>query len=155
MARMVNKGWCSGKWCSSTPSSHLWADWWSTGPFTSLENSRSFWTIGIDVSGWRCLLSYFYKESTDLCEAIAMLGRCICQNFVDPDGLSAYTSYRLVPMDKCPGLRPIGIGEVVRRIIGKAILTVTSQDIQQVTGALQLCAGQQSGCELTIESPPN
>ena len=81
-----------------------------------------------------------------------MLGRRICQNFVDPDGLSAYTSYRLVAMDKCPGLRPIGIGEVVRRIIGKAILTVTSQDIQQVTGALQLCAGQQSGCEAAIHA---
>ena len=81
-----------------------------------------------------------------------MLGRRICQNFVDPDGLSAYTSCRLVAMNKCPGVRPIGIGEVVRRIIGKAILTVTSQDIQQVTGALQLCAGQQSGCEAAIHA---
>ena len=107
---------------------------------------------GIDASGWRCLLSSFYKESTDLCEAIAMLGRRICQNYVDPNGLLAYTSCRLVAMDKCPGVRPIGIGEVVRRIIGKAILTVTSQDIQQVTGALQLCAGQQAGCEVAIHA---
>ena len=33
----------------------------------------------------------------------------------------AYTSCRLIPLDKCPGVRPIGIGEVVRRIIGKAV----------------------------------
>ena len=97
-------------------------------------------------------MSSFHKESTDLCEAIAMLGRRICQNFVDPDGLTAYTSCRLVAMDKCPGVRPIGIGEVVRRIIGKAILSVASQDIQQVTGALQLCAGQQAGCEAAIHA---
>ena len=107
---------------------------------------------GIDASGWRRLLSSFHKQSTDLCDAIAMLGRHICQNFVDPDGLSAYTSCRLVAMDKCPGVRPIGIGEVVQRIIGKAIRTITSQDIQQVTGALQLCAGQQVGCKAAIHA---
>ena len=31
---------------------------------------------------------------------------------------------------------PIGIGEVVRRIIGKAVLGVISQDIQAVTGTI-------------------
>ena len=73
-----------------------------------------------------------------------MLGRRIGQNFVDPNGLSAYTSCRLVAMENCPSVRPIRIGDVVQRIIGKAILTVTSQDTQLVTGALQL-SGQQAG----------
>ena len=107
---------------------------------------------GIDASGWRRLLLSFQKESIDLCEAIAMMGRRICQNFVDPVGLTAFTSCRLIALDKCPGVRPIGIGEVVRRILGKAILTITSPDVQQVTGALQLCAGQHVGCEAAIHA---
>lgn len=50
-------------------------------------------------------------------------------------------------LDKCPGVRPMGIGEVVRRIIGKAVLTVAGQQVQEVTGALQVCAGQRGGSE--------
>ena len=71
---------------------------------------------------------------------------------MDPAGLTAFTACKLIALNKCPGVRLIGIGEVVRRILGKAILTVTSPDVQQVTGALQLCAGQQAGCEAAIHS---
>ena len=31
---------------------------------------------------------------------------------------------QLIPFDKSPGVRPFGVGEVLRQIIGKAILTV-------------------------------
>ena len=59
---------------------------------------------------------------------------------------------RLIPLNKRPGVRPIGICEVVRRIIGKAILTVTSNDIQLAAGTLQLCAGQTTGIEAAIHA---
>ena len=57
---------------------------------------------------------------------------------VDPDGLEAYVACRLIALNKCPGIRPIGIAEVVLRIIGKATLTVVGADIQSVAGAVQL-----------------
>ena len=41
--------------------------------------------------------------------------------YVDPAGLTAFTACRLIALDKCPGVRPIGVGEVVRRIVGKAV----------------------------------
>ena len=50
----------------------------------------------------------------------------------------------------CPGIRPIGIGETVRRMIGKAILYVIGQDIQDAAGLSQLCAGRESGCEAGV-----
>ena len=46
----------------------------------------------------------------------------------------------------------IGVGEVVRWIIGKAILSVIGVEIQQSAGSLQLCAGQPSGCEAAIHA---
>jgi len=49
-------------------------------------------------------------------------------------------------------VRPIGIGEVVRRIIGKSILTIIRSDIQEAAGSLQLCAGQECGIEAAIHA---
>ena len=59
---------------------------------------------------------------------------------------------RLVPLDKNPGLRPIGIGEVLRRIVGKMVVMVLRADLQENAGDLQLCAGQESGCEAGIHA---
>ena len=57
---------------------------------------------------------------------------------------------RLVPLDKNPGVRPIAIGELPRRIISKAVLSIIGQDIADATCPLQLCAGLVGGCEAAI-----
>ena len=44
------------------------------------------------------------------------------------------------------------MGEVSRRIIGNAMLSVIRHDIQDTAGSLQLCAGQPSGCEAAIHA---
>ena len=61
---------------------------------------------------------------------------------MDPSGLVALTSCRLIALDKCLVVRPIGIGEKAYRILGKAILAVMGGDIQETAGTQQLCAGQ-------------
>ena len=43
-----------------------------------------------------------------------------------PSSLEAYLACRLVLLDKSPGLRPIGIGEVIRRILGKSFMTIVN-----------------------------
>ena len=55
-------------------------------------------------------------------------------------------------MDKSHGIRSIGEGEVLRCIIGKAILPVLNWDILNVTGYQQLCAGLESGCEVAVHA---
>ena len=57
---------------------------------------------------------------------------------------------RLLPLDKDPGLRPIGIGEVLRRILGKAVTSVLRGDLQDCAGSQQLCVGQDGGVEANI-----
>ena len=48
----------------------------------------------------------------------------------------------VLALNKCPGVRPIGICEVARRIISKAIIFVVKDDIQEAAGSHQLCGGQ-------------
>ena len=49
-------------------------------------------------------------------------------------------------------MRPIGVGETCRRIIGRAILTAIMPDIQEAGGSTQLCAGQQAGSEAAVHA---
>ena len=49
-------------------------------------------------------------------------------------------------------MRPIGVGEVLRRIIGKAIMSVAILDVQKAAGPLQLCAGQSAGVEAAVHA---
>ena len=54
--------------------------------------------------------------------------------------LESLLAAKLLPFDKNPGLRPIGIGEVLKRII----------DLQDCAGSQQLCVGQDGGVEAII-----
>ena len=60
-------------------------------------------------------------------------------------GPSALVACRLIPLNKCPGMRPIGVGEVPRHIIAKAILHTIGKGIEEAAGPLQVCAGQDGG----------
>ena len=107
---------------------------------------------GVDAAGWRRMCASFHKESTDLCEAIAALARRICTEPVDPTGLQAFLSCRLIPLNKNPGVRPIGVCEVIRRIVGKALLGTIKNDVLKSAGPFQLCAGQEAGAEAAIHA---
>ena len=107
---------------------------------------------GLDALSWRRLCTAFGQKSNDLCAALAAVARRISTTFIDPSILQAYTSCRLIPLDKHPGVRPIGIGEVVRRIIGKAVMRIVKYDLQDAVGTIQLCAGQDAGCEAAVHA---
>lgn len=106
----------------------------------------------LDAHGWRRICTSFHGASADICNALAGLARRLCTEYVDPAGLTAFTACRLIALDKHPGVRPIGVGEVIRRIVGKAILSIVGVEIQQSAGSLQLCAGQPSGCEAAVHA---
>ncbi|XP_046858681.1 putative leucine-rich repeat-containing protein DDB_G0281931 [Xenia sp. Carnegie-2017] len=44
----------------------------------------------------------------------------------------------------------VGVDEVPRRIVAKAILKVVGKDVQEAAGPLQACAGHEAGCEAAI-----
>ena len=102
---------------------------------------------GTDAHAWRRLCSSFKQASNDLCNALANVGRRICTQPLDSEGLAAFVACRLIPLDKCPGIRPIGIGEVPRRIVSKAVMSIVHDDVITSAGPLQVCAGQEGGAE--------
>ena len=106
-----------------------------------------------DASDWRSMLvsRAHGTSSTELCTSIVSLAKKLCTENVN-ENVEALMACRLIPLDKNPGLRPIGIGEVLRRIIGKMVVSVLRGDLQENAGDLQLCAGQKSGCEAGIHA---
>ena len=107
---------------------------------------------GVDAAGWRRMCTSFHGASKQLCDAVAEVARRIATTYVDPGGLAAFTACRLCPLDKCPGVRPIGIAEVARRIVGKSIMEVVKDDVVNAAGSLQLAAGQPAGCEAAVHA---
>ena len=93
---------------------------------------------GLDADDWRRLLSAFGQAATNLCKLVAKFAKRLVKSIMPPDDLIAYNGCRLVALDKCPGLRPIGIGEVMRRITERLIVDCIRQDLTSLGGNMQL-----------------
>ena len=57
----------------------------------------------------------------------------------------ALMACRLVAMDKRPGVRPVRIGETLRRALGKLVMRAAGDQAKTVCGNLQLCADLEAG----------
>ena len=122
---------------------------------TALTTKGSGGPSGVDVNGFRRLLACksFKKSGTDLCNAVAVIARKLCTENVDPTSIEAVLSSRLIPLDKGEGVvRPIGVGEVLRRIMGKCVTKVIKPDVIDASGSIQVCAGHKSGSEAAIHA---
>ena len=72
----------------------------------------------------------------------------LCTEYVDPRGLEAILANR----EGEGAVRLIGVGEVLRRIMGKCVTKVTKPDVIDASGSLQVCAGHKSGREAAIHA---
>ena len=112
-----------------------------------------------DAKQWKRLLvsKKFKKEGKDLREAIAAFTIKISTEIVDPYTLESYIAGRLIALNKAPGepelqVRPIGVGEVLRRIVGKVISWTLKEEIQEAGGPLQVSTGLKGGAEAAIHA---
>ena len=107
---------------------------------------------GLDAYAWRRLCTSFKGASIDLCNSLAGVAKRLCTTYVDSKSVSSFLACCLIALDKCPGVRPIGIGDTARRIVAKAVLYVVKPDIQHASGCLQMCGGQVSGIEAAVHA---
>ena len=70
-----------------------------------------------DAYNWRPMLVLFKSSSENLCNAVAEFAPHLATNHVGPEGLMPILNNCLIPLDKNPGVRLVGIGEVLRHII--------------------------------------
>ena len=112
----------------------------------AMKTSEGAGPSGLNANGWKLMLSTAKcrDAAIGLRNAVATLTRKLattpCQH------TQALSANRLIPAKKQPdGCRPIGIGEVLRRIIGKCINEVVNEDVKTAVGNLQVCAGQRAG----------
>ena len=109
---------------------------------------------GGDADLWQRMLcsKQFKKKPAELCEALADLAKKLNTSEVNPKYLRAFVAGRLIPLDKNPGVRPIGIGETIRRIISSATTTLLKPELVSATAPTQTCAGIPGGIEASIHA---
>ena len=59
----------------------------------------------------------------------------------------ALMAYRIVALDKRPGVRPVGIGETLRQALAKLVMRAAGKQAKTACGNLQMCAGLEAGIE--------
>ena len=109
---------------------------------------------GADSDLWARILcsKQFKTKPSGLCASLADIAKKLKTAEINPHFLRAYTACRLIPLDKKPGVRPIGIGEVVRRIIGRATTTLLKPELTQATAPLKTRAGLRRGIEASKQA---
>ena len=84
------------------------------------------------------------------------MAKTLCTQYIDPSTIGTFVASCIIPLlpaSKGEGaVRPIGVGEVIRRICGKCVVNIVERDVAEASGSLQLCAGQKSGSEAAIHA---
>jgi hypothetical protein len=106
-------------------------------------------TDAVDLRNW---LLRFGAESESLRDALAVIAEWLANEHPPWAAYRALMACRLVALDKCPGVRPVGIGEVYRRLIAKCVLEVAGGQATTAAGNLNLCAGLPAGIEGAVHA---
>ena len=115
-----------------------------------MKTNGSHGPSGLDAGEWRRLLTSYKSSSIDLCKTVSKLAIRIATE--ELNFLNSYNACRPIALDKCPGVRPIGIGEVLRRIIGRTKVKCVKRDLQLLGRNVQMRLEQKSDIEHAIHA---
>ena len=102
---------------------------------------------GIDSVAMSHWLLKFGGASSKLRRSIAKFVEWLSNDYPPWAAYRAMTWSRLVGLDKCPGVRPIGKGDILRRLLCKTLLIVVGKEATRAYGTDQLCSGLEAGIE--------
>jgi hypothetical protein len=107
---------------------------------------------GAEGASLRDWLTMHKKASKDLQHSLAKLATRLQNELVPWPTIRALRAGRLIALDKQPGVRPIGIGDTLYRLLAKSSLVVCKEEAKEVCGIDQLAAGLESGIEGAIHA---
>lgn len=102
---------------------------------------------GFDAVDLKHCLLRFGEESTALREEMASFTLWMANGSPPWAAYRALMANRLVALDKDPGVRPVGIGEIFRRLMAKVVIRVVGPQATMACGNYNLCAGLSAGIE--------
>ena len=76
----------------------------------------------------------------------------MANSIIDWSLLQGLLASCLISLDMCSVIRPICVGEVIRKVICKSVYLVTREDAEAVCSTAQLCAGMRCGVEGAIHT---
>ena len=107
---------------------------------------------GFTSSQLQDLLLKYGNHSAEVREAFSALSRRLANTVVPWEDIRAMKAKRLIALNKLPGVRPIGVGEVADRFLGKIMAYVTGDDVRNECNNDQLCSGIKGGIEGAIHA---
>ena len=109
---------------------------------------------GFDAEVWKRLFTstQLGDSTTDLCNTFLGVIKKLRTAEILSSSLEAFLARCLIPLEKNPGLRTIGVREVLRRISGKVIVMHARDDSVTSVGSLQVCTEHEAGCESMIHA---
>jgi hypothetical protein len=103
----------------------------------------------VDLQNW---LLRFGKESLALREEIAEWASWLANDSPPWAAYQAVMASRLIAMDKRPGVRPVDMGELLRRLLAKVILHAVGPEATTACDNRNLCAGLKAGIEGAVHA---
>ena len=97
-------------------------------------------------------LIYHGKALQTLHEEMAHCVELLCNTMVPWARIHALMEKRLCALDKQPGVRPLRISCIIRRLIAKCALKPGGADAKAAYGSKQLCAGLEAGIKGAIHA---
>ena len=107
---------------------------------------------GTDSNSLQRMMSNFGQTSRALQTQFALMTSWLANTTAPWAAYRGLVAGRLVAVDKQPGVRPVGIGESWRRMMGKIVIHLTSGEAARSCKENQLCAGLSAGIEGGIHS---
>jgi hypothetical protein len=106
-------------------------------------------TDAVDLRNW---LLRFGRESEAFRTEMARWASWLANSSPPWAAYRAMMACRLVALDKQPGVRPVGIGEIYRRLWAKCLLKVIGTQATIACGNYNLCAGLAAGIEGAVHA---
>ena len=93
--------------------------WQRSDKKTAIRTTEGLVPLGLDADGWQRINIWQ-----------------IYQTIIIIVSLESLVAYRLITLNKNPGLRTIGVGEVLRKTSGKVAMMIIKQDVMEAAGSL-------------------